>query len=112
MSARLYLLDARHAVERRFLLAALRAAGDLAGDDTLQVVPLRVAWRIPHFARDRKLRIGDFLWGDPRQPGRLRSRIILRRDPARAQCLRGAPAALGELRRRFSTQVAVEGNDA
>ncbi|HEX7374150.1 MAG TPA: glycerol-3-phosphate 1-O-acyltransferase [Steroidobacteraceae bacterium] len=142
MNAHLYLLDARHAVERRVLLDNLRARGDivaggetencvdlppagrqrtrdlhtliehLAGDDAILVVPLRVAWRIPHFARERKLRISDFLWGDPRQPGRLRSRFILGRDPVRAQCLRGEPAALGDLRRRFAAQVAADGNDA
>lgn len=129
MNASLYLLDARNAFERRWLLDRLReraedgACADLpvlrrgswrglaalaqrvsVGDGTL-VQPLRVAWRIPHFARRRGLRKTDFLFGDPRQPGAWRARWILRRDPARAECVRGQPATLGELRQRFESQV-------
>jgi glycerol-3-phosphate O-acyltransferase len=133
MCGRLYILDARHGVERRLLLDWLRrsdAACDgmgepnlmcvpissrvgarqlrlladrLSGDDATELVPLRVAWLIPRFTRARGLRLRDLVSGDGRLPGRLRARMILLRDRDRAICLRGAPATLGELRRRFAT---------
>ena len=142
MSQCLYMLDVRLALERRMLLADLRASGAirsgeensccvdvpaaagrrpadfaelaarLAGDDSREVVPLRLAWRIPHFARERPLRMTDFVFGDPRRPGRLRARWIQWRDPARAQCLRGEPTSLADLRKRFARAVAADGDDA
>lgn len=131
----LFILDARHAVERRCLLEwlhATRIAGSpgagpdwvslsLAGDErtleleplaarldrdvATEVVPVRVAWRVPHLKRERGLRLRDLLLGDPRLPGKLRAALILRRDRQRAQCLVGAPATIEELRRRFERQV-------
>lgn len=137
MGGRLFILDARHGVERRLLLDWLRRAearpdsadqpdhvtlpissrvgarhlqalsDRLDGDDTTELVPLRVAWRIPHFARERGLRLRDLVFGDPRLPGRLRAGMILLRDRERAICLQGVPATLGELRSRFAEEVAV-----
>jgi glycerol-3-phosphate O-acyltransferase len=125
----LFILDARHGVEERYLRQWLReswgiraaAGGDdlvvlsladdarappleplaaaLTSDDARQVVPVRMAWRAPHFVR-------DLVFGDPRSPGRLHSALILLRDRQRAQCLAGAPATIGELRQRFAAQVA------
>lgn len=136
MTRRLYLLDVRHFVERRLLLTELqradpasdaagapdwvampvtgrggsrtlsRLAARLDGPDATEVVPLRVAWRIPHFKRERGLRLRDLALGDPRLPGRLRAALILMREHGRGQCLRGAPATLGELRDRYTAQVA------
>ena len=128
---RLFILDARHRVERRLLLDRLRETGEgepdwvglpissggrspglmplaarLAGDDATEVVPLRVAWRTPHFDRARGLRLRDLMFGDPRSPGRVRAAAILWRDRERAHCLTGAAATLGDLRRRFAQQVA------
>jgi len=133
---RLYLLDARHGVERRLLLSWLRArgradvpplepnwinlssfsrgrsrnpgalSGPLGGDDATEVIPLRVAWRIPAFQLERGLRMRDLAFGDPRAPGRLRAWLILLRDRQRAECLQGAPATIGDLKQRFALQVA------
>ena len=98
---RLYIIDARNGVERRLLLDWVHAtAGDAEpqwtslaiedGDDALpldmlqsrlgglpsrQVVPLRIAWRIPGFDRDRALKIRHLIFGDPRHPGPIRSRL-------------------------------------
>ncbi|SKB84184.1 glycerol-3-phosphate 1-O-acyltransferase [Sphingopyxis flava] len=137
---RLYIIDARNRVERRVLLDWIHAtAGDLGGDeaprwvslsiadgdqaldlDALKgrlgeaagrdVVPLRVAWRIPHFERDRALKFRHLIFGDPRQPGALRAQLILWRDRRRAQILVGEAASEDMLRARFLTQAG--GGDA
>lgn len=54
-------------------------------------VPLRVAWRIPGFDRDRALKFRHLIFGDPRHPGSLRARRLLR-DRRRAQILVGEAA--------------------
>jgi len=137
---RLYIIDARNRVERRVLLDWIHAtAGDVGGDEAPQwvslsiadgdhaldldalkrrlgeasgreVVPLRVAWRIPHFERDRALKFRHLIFGDPRQPGALRAQLILWRDRRRAQILVGEAASEDVLRARFLTQTG--GGDA
>src|SRR5690606_9973616 len=127
-------IDARNRVERRILLDWVHAtAGDLGGegaprwvslaiadgDEALdldplraglaggparEVVPLRVAWRIPGFDRDRALKFRHLIFGDPRQPGPLRARFILWRDRRRAQILVGEAATQGALQARFLSQ--------
>ncbi len=127
---RLYIIDARNGVERRVLLDWIHATsgdqlpdwvslaiadGDHALDlDTLKVrlagaserpiVPLRVAWRIPNFERDRALKFRHLIFGDPRQPGSLRAQLILWRDRRRAQILVGEAATQAMLRNRFLAQ--------
>ena len=127
---RLYIIDARNGVERKLLLDWIHAtAGDaepawtsldiedgdhalpldmlrarLGGAPSRQVVPLRVAWRIPGFERDRALKFRHLIFGDPRHPGPLRSRLILLRDRRRAQILVGEAASLDSLRTRYCAQ--------
>lgn len=126
----LYIIDARNGVERRILLDWIHStSGDdepawasldiedgdhalpvdvlqarLGGAPSRQVVPLRVAWRIPNFDRDRALKFRHLIFGDPRHPGPLRSRLILFRDRRRAQILVGEAATLDTLRTRFCAQ--------
>lgn len=125
----LYIVDARNGVERRILLdwihatsgdeapewASLSIADDhaldlgtlqarLADASDRQVVPLRVAWRIRGFEPGRALRFRHLIFGDPRRPGRLRSRLILWRDRRRAQILVGEAATGAALRARFLAQ--------
>ena len=76
----------------------------LGGAPSRQVVPLRVAWRIPGFDRDRALKFRHLIFGDPRHPGSLRARLILLRDRRRAQILVGEAATLDALRDRFCAQ--------
>ncbi len=132
---RLYLLDVRHGVERRLLLSWLCNQGladmaslqpnwiglsisgrgrsrnlgplsdRLGGDDATEVIPLRIASRLPDFGLERGLRMRDLAFGDPRAPGRLRASWIRLRDPQRVRCLQGAPATIGDLKRRFALQV-------
>ena len=135
-AARLFILDARHGVDRRILtdwvhatwgeaavgradegpirwvslpiadgdealpLAPLAAA--LAADPGQLVVPLRVAWRIPDFETRRSLSVRQLLFGDPRNPGALRARMILSRDRRRAQILMGEAASVADLQSRFA----------
>lgn len=127
---RLYIIDARNGVERRILLDWIHStSGDdepqwasldiedgdhalpvdvlrarLGGAASRQVVPLRVAWRIPGFDRDRALKLRHLIFGDPRHPGSLRARLILLRDRRRAQILVGEAATLDTLRDRFCAQ--------
>ncbi|HWV60719.1 MAG TPA: glycerol-3-phosphate acyltransferase, partial [Sphingopyxis sp.] len=89
---RLYIIDARHGVERRILLDWIHStSGDdepawasldiedgdhalpvdvlqarLGGAASRQVVPLRVAWRIPGFDKGRALKFRHLIFGDPR----------------------------------------------
>jgi glycerol-3-phosphate O-acyltransferase len=130
---KLFIIDARNRVERRHLLDWLHGAwGDVAredylvlplsdqdegldlsqlsklldsADDDCLVVPVRVAWRISRFDKDRPLRLRDLLFGDPRMPGPLRARLILLRDRRRAQCLLGEPATVAALRARFAEAI-------
>lgn len=127
---RLYIIDARHSVERRILLDWIHAtSGDddpswasldiedgdhalpvdvlqarLGGTSSRLVVPLRIAWRIPGFDKDRALKFRHLIFGDPRHPGRLRGQLILWRDRRRAQILVGEAATLDMLRDRFCAQ--------
>ncbi len=127
---RLYIIDARNGVERRILLDWMHStSGDdepawasldiedgdhalpvdvlqarLGGAPSRLVVPLRVAWRIPGFDKDRALKFRHLIFGDPRHPGPLRARLILLRDRRRAQILVGEAATLDALRDRFCAQ--------
>jgi glycerol-3-phosphate O-acyltransferase len=75
-----------------------------AGEDCL-VIPVRIAWRISGFDKDRPLRLRDLLLGDPRMPGALRARLILLRSKRRAQCLLGEPATVAALRARYGQAI-------
>jgi len=69
-------------------------------DDTL-VVPVRVVWLKGLDVKSTTPRFRDLLLGNPRRPGPLRSRRILRKHPMRAKCVSGAPATIAELRLRL-----------
>ena len=77
---------------------------DLPGETLL--VPLRIAWAMPQVAANSRqpLALRHLAFGDPRRPGSVRGRWLLRKDPERAQCLMGAPATLDALRLRFTDQ--------
>ena len=131
--AKLFILDAKNGVERRHLIdwlhgtwggaseadivtlslsddsAALELSAltnRLEPDSDCLIIPVRIAWRIPRFDKDRALQLRDLLFGDPRMPGRLRARLILMRDRRRAQCVIGEPATRTSLKQRFQEQVA------
>lgn len=85
---------------RRVGLETLEAAL-AAGDDAL-LAPLRVAW-LPR-KRDgvREVRLSDIpRFGDPRDPGRLRQRWVLSREPDRCRVVAGEPAPVSQLRDRW-----------
>ena len=135
---KLFIIDARNRVERRHLLDWLHGTWGAISDsewvtldlsdetaplkleklaDRLDqaedclVIPVRVAWRIPHFDRDRTLRLHDLIFGDPRMPGSLRAWSILLRDRRRAQCLLGEPASVAALRARFAEDIGMADAD-
>lgn len=66
--------------------------------DELTVIPLRVVWMPPESRRRPGPRLRDLLAGDPRHPRRWAANAILKLDPGRARCVKGASATLGELR--------------
>lgn len=136
---KLFILDARNGVERKHLLDWLHGTWGQVGeeewialplsdeskalkleplavrlaachDDSL-IIPVRIAWRIPNFDKDRALRLRDIVFGDPRLPGSLRARIILMRNRRRAQCVLGEPATIADLKRRFVEDVGTPGDD-
>lgn len=137
---KLFIIDARNGVERRHLLDWLHGTwgeispgdfislhlsddnkalelGELAarlGDaaDDCLIVPVRVAWRINHFDKDKPLGFRELVFGDPRMPGSLRARLILLRDRRRAQCLLGEPALAGDLRTRFAEAIGAPDGDS
>ncbi len=87
---------------RRAKIDRRLAAALAAGADPL-LAPLRIAWLAPK--RDdgsRSVRLIDvLLGGDPRDPGRLRQRWVLRRAHERCRVVAGEPAPLSELRERW-----------
>jgi glycerol-3-phosphate O-acyltransferase len=75
----------------------------LAGDEDPLLAPLRVAWLAPRRGNTRAVRLRDLLtFGDPRDPGRLRQRLIRARHPDRCVIVAGEPAPASELRARWS----------
>ena len=85
-------------------LSGLEGRLDLPGNTLL--VPVRIAWAMPQVEHDSRqpLALRHLVLGDPRRPGSLRGRWLLRRDPERARCIIGAPATLDALRSRFGSQ--------
>jgi glycerol-3-phosphate O-acyltransferase len=72
-----------------------------APDDPL-LAPLRVAWQPEEVGGVRVARLRDLVtFGDPRDPGGLRQRWVLRRHPDRCRIVAGEPAPLSELRERW-----------
>jgi glycerol-3-phosphate O-acyltransferase len=81
-------------------LSALEAL--LASEGDTLLAPLRVAWLAPERDGERAARLSDLLrLGDPRDPGALRQRWILRRAPDRCAIVAGEPAPASELRARW-----------
>ncbi|HEU4430801.1 MAG TPA: glycerol-3-phosphate 1-O-acyltransferase [Myxococcota bacterium] len=79
-----------------------------AGDDAL-FAPLRVVWMTPAHAGVRAARFSDVLWlGDPRDPDKLRERLVLRIAPRRCRIVAGDPARASELRERWRRNTAAE----
>ena len=141
---KLFVIDARNRVERRHLLDWLHASLAADGSDLpinwislpisderallrlkplaqkldvepeVLIIPVRIAWRIPGFDKNKSMKKRHALFGDPRTPGSFRARTILLRDKRRAHCLTGSPATIGELRERFARQnvLAVPGEEA
>jgi glycerol-3-phosphate O-acyltransferase len=85
-------------------IAELAQKLDAPGETLL--VPVRVAWLMPQSADqiNRPLALRHLIFGDPRQPGSIRGRWILFRDPGRAECIDGEPATITGLRTRFAEQ--------
>jgi glycerol-3-phosphate O-acyltransferase len=70
------------------------------GDPLL--APLRVAWEREKVDGVRENPLRELLTvGDPRDPGRLRQSVILRRHPERCMIVAGEPAPLSALRERW-----------
>jgi glycerol-3-phosphate O-acyltransferase len=75
----------------------------LDADDDALLVPARMVWSVPGIGGENRqpVALRHLAFGDPRRPGSLRARWIMRKDPERARCMFGSPATLGELRARF-----------
>ena len=85
---------------RRASLESLDAC--LATGSDVLLAPLRVAWLAKKRNGRRGVRLVDlFTFGDPRDPGPLRQRWILRTEPDRCRIVAGEPAPLSELRERW-----------
>ncbi|HEM47253.1 MAG TPA: glycerol-3-phosphate 1-O-acyltransferase, partial [Alphaproteobacteria bacterium] len=75
----------------------------LAGDEDPLFAPLRVAWLAPRRDGTRVVRLRDLLtFGDPRDPGRLRQRVIRARHPDRCVIVAAEPARASALRARWT----------
>ena len=79
-----------------------------AGDDAL-FAPLRVVWMTPAHKGVRTAQLSDLLWlGDPRDPDKLRERLVLRIAPQRCRIVAADPARASELRERWRRNTAAE----
>ena len=76
-------------------------------DDTL-LVPLRIVWLKGLDVKSTTPRFRDLLFGNPRHPGPMKARRILKTHPRRAKCISGAPATLGELRLRLERRLGAQ----
>ncbi|MFK8041919.1 glycerol-3-phosphate 1-O-acyltransferase [Congregibacter sp.] len=77
----------------------LRPLLELPGDT--MVLPLRVVWRTSLQEKNTRPRPRDLLFGNPRHPGPLRARRILRQHPERVVCIAGEPATINQLKDRL-----------
>ena len=74
----------------------------LATPDDPLLAPLRVLWLPKEREGKRVARLSDVLrFGDPRDPGDLRARLIARFAPDRVRVIAGMPAPASELRERW-----------
>jgi glycerol-3-phosphate O-acyltransferase len=74
----------------------------LATDEEALLSPLRIAWLPPSRDGVRAVRLSDLLTlGDPRDPGPLRQRWLLRRHVDRCRIVAADGATIGELRQRW-----------
>jgi len=79
-----------------------RLEARLARDDDPLCAPLRVAWLPSEKGGERVVRFRDLLaFSDPRDPGRLRQRLVVARDGSRCRVVAGEPALASELRERW-----------
>ncbi len=80
----------------RGLEASIAAPGDRL------LAPLRVCWRPPEREGERRVLFRDLcLFADPRDPPRLRQRLIRLRDPSRCRIVLAEPATVSQLRERW-----------
>ena len=74
----------------------------VATDDDPLLTPLRVAWLPEEKDGVRTVGLSDLLvFGDPRDPGRVRQEWVLRRRPDRMRVIAGEAAPVSELRERW-----------
>ncbi|MBL4670994.1 MAG: hypothetical protein JKX81_01945 [Arenicella sp.] len=121
----LFIIDAVHDVEERFLLQWLSNSKAEVGftgsvshclvsiaydpeniptqglqmalqvDEDTLVVPVRVVWKTSLDEINNKPRFRDLLRGNPRRPSKNKAQRILDSDPARAICVMESPLPLG-----------------
>ena len=130
----LFIIDAEHKVEEELLrswLADSRRAKGYIGDeqkhvlsiaadpenvdvrgfakvletepDTL-VVPVRVVWKSALDDLKQSPRWQDIVSGNPRRPNKSKARRLLQADPSCATCIKGAPATLEDLTKRYESR--------
>ena len=74
----------------------------LASERDVLLAPMRVAWLPKRRQGKRAVRLSDVLsFGDPRDPGPLRQRLVHRREGDRCRIVAGEPALASELRTRW-----------
>ena len=75
----------------------------LSAEEDALFAPIRIAWLAPLIDGERVVRGRDLLlFGDPRDPGRLRQRLIRARHPDRFRIVVAQPATSSELRNRWN----------
>ncbi|MFT6031966.1 MAG: glycerol-3-phosphate O-acyltransferase [Arenicella sp.] len=138
----LFLIDAAHDVEERLLLqwlnnskAEMGFSGSIShcvvaiandpenirtqglqmalqvAEETL-VVPVRVVWKTSLDEVDNTPRLRDLLRGNPRRPNKNKAQRILDSEPARALCIMGKPATVGDLSVRYDQRRKISSVDS
>ncbi|MFT6098496.1 MAG: glycerol-3-phosphate O-acyltransferase [Arenicella sp.] len=80
-------------------------------DDTL-VVPVRVVWKTSLDEINDKPRFRDLLRGNPRRPSKNKAQRILDAEPARAICIMGKHATVGDLSERYTQRRKISAVDS
>jgi glycerol-3-phosphate O-acyltransferase len=77
----------------------------LGADDEVLVVPVGAVWSRPTSVPPRVLSLGSLVAGDWRRPRGFAQALLARREPDLCELVIGMSATVGEIRRRFATQV-------
>ncbi len=71
------------------------------------IIPVRIVWLKGLDVKSTTPRFRDLMFGNPRHPGPIMARRLLKKHPMRARCISGKPATLQDLAERLHHRLGV-----